>query len=193
MSLNEKESDVAGLTINRPQHTPSKINHSNILPTIEDADSVHSMTPTLTPAVTRSHDDREASPLSPFYSHPTTRYSLEGQKSESKLNINVYDSDVEACLTDSNTNALQSATTTKTNKECTVWPGQRALMEKKKAAKRQKGCNPMRNLDKRTKLWVKICIAVLFVGIAVGVSIGISKAVGGGVWGPNSGSKPISR
>jgi hypothetical protein len=193
MSLNENESDVAGLSINRPQPTPTRTNHSNVLPTIEDAESVHSMTPTLTPAVTRSHDDREASPLSPFYSHPTTRYSLEGQKSESKLNINAYDSDIEACLTDSNTNALQSTTTTKTNKECTVWPGQRALMEKRKAAMRQKGCNPMRNLDKRTKLWVKICIAILFVGIAVGVGIGVSKAVGGGVWGPNSGSKPISR
>jgi hypothetical protein len=193
MSLNEKESNVAGLSINRPQPTPTKTNHSNVLPTIEDAESVHSITPTLTPAVTRSHDDREASPLSPFYSHPTTRYSLEGQKSESKLNINAYDSDIEACLTDSNANVLQSTTTTKTNKECTVWPGQRALMEKKKAAMRQKSCNPMRNLDKRTKLWAKICIAILFVGIAVGVGIGVSKAVGGGVWGPNSGSKPISR
>lgn len=193
MSLNEKESDVAGLTINRPQPTSTKTNHSNVLPTIEDADSVHSMTTTLTPAAARSHDDREASPLSPFYSHPTTRYSLEGQKSESKININVYDSDIEACLTDSNNNILHPATTTKTNKDCTVWPGQRTLMEKKKAARRQKGCNPMRNLDKRTKLWVKICIAILVVGIAVGVGIGVSKAVGGGVWGPNSGSKPISR
>jgi hypothetical protein len=193
MSLNEKESDVAGITIYRPQPTPTKINHSNILPTIEDADSIHSITQTLTPAATRSHDDREASPLSPFYTHPTTRYSLEGQKSESKLNINVYDSDIEACLPDSHTNGLQSTTTTKTSKECTVWPGQRALLEKKKAAKRQNGCNPMRNLDKRTKLWVKICIAILVVGIAVGVGIGVSKAVGGGVWGPNSGSKPISR
>lgn len=64
-------------------------------------------------------------------------------------------------------------------------------MEKKKAARRQKGCNPMRNLDKRTKLWVKIMIAILFVGIAVGVGIGVSKAVGGGVWGPNNNTKPI--
>jgi hypothetical protein len=193
MSLNEKESDVAGISINRPQPTTAKTNYSNILPTIEDADSVHSMTPTLTPAVTRTHDDREASPMSPFYTHPTTRYSLEGQKSESKLNINVYDSDIEACLPDSKNNVLQSKTTTKTKKECTVWPGQRALMEKKKAARRQKGCSPMRNLDKRTKLWIKICIAILFVGVAVGVGIGVSKAVGGGVWGPNSGSKPITR
>jgi len=193
MSLNEKESDVAGITINRPQLNPTKTNHTNILPTIEDADSVHSITPNLTPAVTRTHDDREASPLSPFYTHPTTRYSLEGQKSESKINIDVYESDIEACLTDSKNNILQLTTTTKTNKECSVWPGQRALMEKKKAARRQKGYNPMRNLDKRTKFWVKICIAILFVGIAVGVGIGVSKAVGGGVWGPNSVSKPISR
>jgi hypothetical protein len=193
MSLNEKPSDVAGITINRPQTTPTKINRSNILPTIEDADSIRSMTPTLTPAATRTHDDRESSPLSPFYNHSTTSYSREGQKSESKLNVNVYDSDIEACLSESNTNALKPITTTKTNTECTVWPGQRALMEKKRAARRQKGCNPMRNLDKRTKLWVKICIAILIVGSAVGVGIGVSKAVGGGVWGSNSGTKPISR
>jgi hypothetical protein len=64
-------------------------------------------------------------------------------------------------------------------------------MEKKKAARRQKGCNPMRNLDKRTKLWVKILIAILIVGIAIGVGIGVSKAVGGGVWGSNNDTKPI--
>jgi hypothetical protein len=192
MSFDEKEPEATAIIINHPQSTPTKNNHANISPTIEDADSVNSITPNLTPAATRRDDDRESSPFSPFYTHPTTRYSLEAQKSESKLNVNVYESDVEACLTDSQTNVLQSSTRTR-NKECTVWPGQRAMMEKKKAAKRQRGCNPLRKFDKRTKIWIKVCIAILFVGIAVGVGVGVSKAVGGGVWGPNSGTKPISR
>src|SRR5271170_7609966 len=100
MSLNEKESDVSGLTITRPQPTRQNTNPSNVLPTIEDVDSVHSMTPTPTPTATCGLKEREASPMSAFYSHPTTRYSIEGQNSESKVNINSYDSDVEACLTD---------------------------------------------------------------------------------------------
>ncbi len=192
MSLNEKEPAISGLTITHPQPTRQNTNQSNVLPTIEDVDSVDSMTPTFTPPASRGPGEREAIYESPFYSHPTTRHSLEGQKNENRLNINNYDSDVEACLPDSNTNVPHS-TMTKTNKECTVWPGQRALMAKKKAARRQKGCNPLRNLDKRTIFWVKILIAILVVGIAVGVGIGVSKAVGGGVWGPNNNTKPIGR
>lgn len=191
MSLNEKESDLSGLTITCPQPTRQNTNPSRVLPTIEDVDSAHSLTPSLTPTATRAADDREPSPFSPFYSHATTRTSIDAHKSESKQNINSYDSDVEACLTGSSTNVLKGATNAKT-KECTVWPGQRTLMEKKKAARRQKGCNPMRKLDKRTKIWVKALIALLVVGIAVGVGIGVSKAVGGGVWSSNSNSKPIS-
>jgi hypothetical protein len=189
MSLNEKE-EVTGLTITRPQPVRQNTNHSSILPTIEDVESTHSATPTLTPTRSHTNDDRETSPFSPFYSHPTTRYSLEASKTESKQNINIYESDVEACLTDSN---LQHSSTHKMNKECTVWPGKKALMEKKKMArKHRKGCNPMRNLDKRTKLWVKILIALLVVGLAVGVGVGISKAVGGGVIGSDNRTKPIS-
>jgi hypothetical protein len=190
MSLNEKEG-VAGLSITRPQPTLQTTNYPNVMPTIEDVESTHSGTPTLTPTRSRTADERETSPFSPFYSHPTTRYSLEANKSESKQNINLYESDVEACLTDSNTNVLSTAHT-KTNKECTVWPGKQALLEKKKAARRRKGCNPMRNLDKRTKIWVKILIGLFVIGTAVGVGVGISKAVGGGVWNSGMGAKPIS-
>ncbi|KFY45309.1 hypothetical protein V494_01011, partial [Pseudogymnoascus sp. VKM F-4513 (FW-928)] len=69
------------------------------------------------------------------------------------------------------------------NKECTVWPGQKALKEAKLAEKRRTECwNPMRGLDKRTKFWVKIAIAAVIVGLAVAVGLGITKAVHGGVW-----------
>ena len=43
-------------------------------------------------------------------------------------------------------------------------------------------CGCMTALNKKTKLWVKILIALVVVGIAVGVGVGVSRAVGGGVW-----------
>jgi hypothetical protein len=153
-----------------------------MLPTIEDVDSTHSLTPTLTPSARRSNDERETSPFSPFYSHPTTRRSLEAQKSESKQSINVYESDLEAGLSDSKTNVLHTRTTSRSAKDCTVWPGQRALREQKRAARQQNGCNPMRNLSKKTRIWVKIVFGLLIIGLAVGIGVGISKAVGGSVW-----------
>jgi hypothetical protein len=185
MSLNEKAPEVTGL-ITSPQNLRLPSNRSDVLPTIEDVDSTHSLTPTLTRSASRSNDDRETSPLSPFYSHPTTRHSLEAQKSESKQNINVYESDVEACLTESKANVLHTRVASRSAKDCSVWPGQRTLKEQKKAARRQNGCNPMRNLSKRTRFWIKILIGLLVVGLAVGIGVGISKAVGGGVWKSNS-------
>jgi hypothetical protein len=103
------------------------------------------------------------------------------QKSESKQTINVCESDLEACLTDSKGDTQQLRTPCRT-KECAVWPGKRTLKAQMKAGRRQRGCNPLRNLGKRTRIWVKIVIGLLIVGLAVGIGVGISKAVGGGVW-----------
>jgi hypothetical protein len=182
MSLNKKEAEVSGLTITRLQPALQDLKAVNILPTIEDADSAHSMTPSLTPTLTRN--EKEASPFS------TT--GLNVPNSESKQNINSYDSDVEACLTGSSANVLQSSVNSKGKNDCTVWPGKQALKAQKKAARRQRGCNPMRNLSKRTRIWVKLFIALLVIGIAVGIGIGVSKAVGGGVWSSLDKTKPIS-
>lgn len=187
MSINEKETPQV-LTITRPVPSRQPSHRSDILSTIEDVDSTHSLTPTRTP--TARDNDRETSPFSPFYSHPQTRNSLDAMKSESKLNINVYDTDLEACLTNSKTNVLSPQQTTKTfgltrtNKSCTVWPGTQELKERNKLARqaRMNRYNPMRNLDKKTKVWVKIAIALLAVGLILGVGLGISKAVGGGIW-----------
>jgi hypothetical protein len=182
MSLDEKVPEVTGLTITPPQNLRLPSNRSDMLPTIEDVDSTHSLTPTPTRSASHSNDDRETSPLSPFYSHPTTRHSLEAQKSGGKQNINIYESDLEACLSESKTNMLHTRNASRLAKDCSVWPGQRTLKEQKKAARQQNSCNPMRNLSKRTKFWVKILIGLLVVGLAVGIGVGISKAVGGGVW-----------
>ena len=83
------------------------------------------------------------------------------------------------------------------NVECQVWPGQRAMKMKKKAMRREKAkymmCGCMAGLDKRTKIWVKVLIALVVVGLAVGVGVGVSRAVGGGVWkNSTNANSPIS-
>lgn len=71
--------------------------------------------------------------------------------------------------------------------ECQVWPGQSQLNQKRKQMRKAQGkdmmcCGCMAGLNKRTRLWVKILIALVIVGIAVGVGVGVSRAVGGGVY-----------
>jgi len=182
------------LTITRP--SPSRQSSSqgvNIVTIVEDNESTNSLTPTQTQ--NEKHLERGNSAFSPFYSPSPTRVSLEAHKSESKQNINVipsaYDTDVEACLTSQNTQASgRTGGLLKTKKskdmDCTVWPGQKAMKQKKKAMRREQGkygvCGCMAGMDKKTKIWIKILIALLVVGAAVGVGVGISRAVGGGVW-----------
>lgn len=187
------------LTITRPANSRQPSNQSiEVLSTIEDVDSTHSLSPT------RSHNEksheRETSPFSPFYNPAPTRYSLEAQKSESKQNINVinaaYDTDVEA-LTPHTTKNLGLFKSKSGNPECTVWPGQDAMKKKKKAMRRERNkhtvCGCMAGLDKRTKIWIKVLIALLVIGTAVGVGVGVSKAVGGGVWkSSNNSNAPIA-
>jgi hypothetical protein len=186
------------LTITRPTATRSASNQSiEVLSTIEDVDSTHSLSPTHSSRNEKSLE-RETSPFSPFYNPAPTRYSLEKNKSESKQNINVinsssYDTDVEACLTPQKTDATCGGkvsllkSKSRGDMECTVWPGQNALKQKKKAMRRERGkhlmcCGWMAGLNKKTKIWVKVLIALVVVGIAVGVGVGVSRAVGGGVW-----------
>jgi hypothetical protein len=191
-TMDEKSAEVPTtnvLTINRPVNTRQASNQCiEVLSTIEDVDSTHSLSPTQTSHNEKSLE-RETSPLSPFYNPAPTRYSLEAQKSESKQNINIinaaYDTDVEA-LTPYTTNNAGLFTKRSGNPECTVWPGQNAMKMKKKAMRRERSkhmlCGCMASLDKRTRIWIKVVIAVLVIGTAIGVGVGVSKAVGGGVW-----------
>lgn len=151
------------------------------LDTIEDVDSVLTLTPTRT---------RNSSPLSPFYDHHSPApLSQQPTKADSKSHLSTYESDLEAGLSETKTFggtsglALAQKKTSGTNQECTVWPGQKALKEAKLAEKRRTECwNPMRGLEARTKFWAKIAIGAVIVGLAVGVGLGITKAVHGGVW-----------
>lgn len=206
--LDEKSAPASKniLTITRPVPTRQPSNQSmGILSTIEDVESTHSLTPTHTRHNEKSLD-RETSPFSPFYNPTPTRYSLEAQKSESKQNINViqsspYDTDLEACLSPQLTTKSGNMGLLKTrtgNVECAVWPGQKALKQKKKAERRERGtfmmCGGcMAGLSNRARLFVKVAVVLLVIGTAIGVGLGVSKAVGGGIWkSSTNANSPIS-
>ncbi|TGO36330.1 hypothetical protein BHYA_0128g00170 [Botrytis hyacinthi] len=179
--------DTNVLTINRP--TPSRTqSNQSVLSTIQDVDSTHSLSPTHT-RYEKSSLSQETSPFSPFYNPNPTRYSLEAQKSSSKHNIAMYDTDVEACLTPQQTTkggTLLTKAKTGATQECTVWPGQKQMKRKRKAMKKDRLsagiCGCMAGFDRKTRIWIKILIALVVVALAVGVGVGISRAVGGGVW-----------
>ncbi|KAI9683342.1 MAG: hypothetical protein M1829_005412 [Trizodia sp. TS-e1964] len=112
-------------------------------------------------------------PLSPFYTYAPTRHSLDVRKSSSKPSLYI---DIEAAP--SSTPSLEFTQ----SKECAMWPGKQAIVAKQKSALRRGGCHPLARLGRRTKLGVKILIALLIVSAAVGIGVGVTKAVGGGVW-----------
>lgn len=195
MSLTVNEKDGSSV-ITRPVQSrqPSTDNAKLLEPTIlADADSGH----TLTPSTSRTRHEKDASysrdpsPSSAFYLHPTTRYSLEQSRTESKNNLAVYETDLEAGgrLSNSNTNGLIN---TRTKQDCTVWPGQKTLKANHKLHRRKGACNPLRDLSKRNKIIAKVLIAMVLIGLAVGIGVGVSKAVGGGVWKDGNSSSPIN-
>jgi len=123
-------------------------------------------------------------PFSPFYSHPTTRTSFEQRASESKVNIAIYQHDLE-----SGSRIAQSTDIPRSKKDCTVWPG--STSKKSLCCQQRSRWNPLRNLSRRDKLLVKILIVLLVVGAAVGLGIGIAKATGTGIWQSNNSESPI--
>lgn len=149
------------------------------LETIQDVDSQYS----ISPITTRQLLSDASNPFSPFYDHseaPTT-LSLPVDPPISKATTRVYDSDLEAGFVDAD-KKMSSST-----KDCTVWPGQQTLRDAKKREKRRGECwNPMRGLDKKARLILKLLIAAVIVGAAVGIGLGISKAMGAGIWNPDS-------
>lgn len=189
--LNEKDSVQL---ISQPAHTHQPQGQlTNILPTIEDHESIISLTPTL--------DDgapvKEPSPFSAFYNPTPTRRSVEASKSESRANMTLYpsayDTDCETGLSQQKTLASSSQQTIASSyfkKPCTqddaVWPGQNAVKMRQKAEKKQRlkksMCGCMAGFSKKTRIYIKIGIACVIIGAAVAVGLGISKAVGGGVW-----------
>ncbi|KAJ8129521.1 hypothetical protein O1611_g4109 [Lasiodiplodia mahajangana] len=69
--------------------------------------------------------------------------------------------------------------------DSSVWPGQAHWREKALAAERKnRSCQCLARLSKRTRITVKVAILLFIVGVAVGVGFGISKSLGARVWQP---------
>lgn len=175
MYLNEKP--INGTHLAQP-------NPSSLLtlpkPSLDNASSTSSLAPTCEQATpTEEYDPTSQHPFSAFYSHPTTRTSLEQHKSESKDHIKVYEQDLEA-----GSQTFSSSDVPRPSKGYGN-PG-KSKGTKNLCMQKAKGWSPVRNLSKTQALLVKILIALIIVGAAVGIGIGISKAVGAGVWKNNN-------
>lgn len=197
-SIEEKTDDniTNVLTISRP--TPALARQHQILSTIEDIDSTHSMSPPQSPS---GHNEKtlEISPYSTFDNDTRARAAL---TSESKQNINVihhspYDTDIEA-LTPQRTQCSQSKTgllksKCKTNIADSAWPTPQELKQRKKALKKQdmKCCGFWVNMQKRYKALVFIAIALTIIGLGAGLGVGLSRKVGGGVYLHGNPNAPI--
>ena len=136
-------------------------------------------------------------PFSAFYSHPTTRTSLDQAKCESKVNIKIYEHDLEAgsrITTHSNLQEHAAPGAAGMKKQCTMWPGKRQQFKKANISGTIRGsraCAPYRRLTKEQRIALQVILAILIVGAATGLGIGISKACGAGVWKSDNHEAPI--
>ncbi|KAI0157846.1 hypothetical protein GGR57DRAFT_58255 [Xylariaceae sp. FL1272] len=91
---------------------------------------------------------------------------------------NGFDTDIEAVMPVKSTELINRKVTGEhwDNAGGDVWPGQAHWKEKARAARRKnRSCQCMAGLSKRTRVVAKIAIALLVIGIAIGVGVGISK------------------
>jgi len=146
---------------------------STTLATKHNSGSTDTLSSTLSHCTTSNEEQEAQHAFSAFYCHPTTRYSIEQQRSESKIRLDVYNVELERGLGFQSTDRLQDES---------VWPAKQTLQEKALLAKKQRGCAPLRNLSKKQRFWVMMLIGLVVVAAAVGLGVGISRAVGGGVW-----------
>ncbi|PMD34671.1 hypothetical protein L207DRAFT_124577 [Hyaloscypha variabilis F] len=168
-AVNEKaEANTNILTISRPSPARQASNQSiNVMSTIQDIDSVHSMTP---PA-TANNEKFPVATSSPYYNHQT-------QGSESKQNIN------------SKTGLLKKKSATNIDP---AWPGRDQLKMRKKQMKREKACcGWWVGMDSKKKTLIKVLIFLVIVALATGLGIGISKALNTGAWTKSGANTPIS-
>lgn len=127
------------------------------------------------PAVDNEYDPTSMHPFSPFYSYPTTRTSFEQQKSESKVNIAIYQHDLE-----SGSRVAQSVDAPRYPQQSTIWQANQS--QRSLCCQKNKDHRVLRDLSKKKRLLVKLLIAFCVIGAAVGLGIGIAKATGTGIW-----------
>jgi len=189
---NEKaEANTNVLTITRPSPERRASNQSNVLSTIEDIDSTHSVTPPAT-----AHNEKFPNITSSPY------YNPQSQGSESKQNITVvhssFDHDLEAqTLTQQKTEASQSKTGLLKKKSATnvdpAWPGRDQLKMRKKQLKREKACcGWWAGMSSKKRTLIKVLIFLVVVAVATSLGLGISKALNTGAWTKSGANTPIS-
>lgn len=186
MSYNEKH--IVGAEVVRLQ-PPSNPSYNNTLTKTESISNS-----TLYPSSeydATSRDDYPPSsdhPFSPFYSHPTTRTSLEQKKSESKVRFQIYEHDLEAGSRV--TQFTQPEPAQHCQRDDAVWPSDKVRKQHEAMAKSKKHglYSPFRHMSKKQKFWVKVLIAIVIIGAITGLGVGITKAVGGGVFRTSSNS-----
>lgn len=163
MALNEK--GTVGAELETPYGLPKPLYASHGDPSVDSLVSSDVL-----PAADHDPTDRgeydtaSVHPFSPFYSHPTTRTSFEQRASESKINVAIYQHDLESG------SRIESTDIPRAKKECVVWSG--AAQKKSLCCQDRSRWNPLRNLSRRQKLLVKLLIAFLVIGVAVGLGIG---------------------
>lgn len=140
-----------------------------------------------------------ANPYSAFYTHPSTRLSLEQIRGEhGPVTPLQGHHDVEAglsktkpsffCVTRSNSSGKPSteiSTKAITQADTSVWPSRKELEEKAMMVKKEesrKNWNCLGGLSKKHRIMLRVLIGLLVAAVAVGLGVGISRAVGGGVW-----------
>ena len=138
-----------------------------------------------------SRDDYPPSsthPFSPFYSHPTTRTSLEQKRSESKVRFQIYENDLESGSRV--TQFTQPEPAQYSHTDDTVWPSSKVRKQHEAMikSKEHNSYSPLKRLSKKQKFCVKLLIAIVIIGAITGLGVGITKAVGGGVFRTSSNS-----
>ncbi|KAJ6440168.1 homeobox and C2H2 transcription factor [Purpureocillium lavendulum] len=115
--------------------------------------------------------------------------SYSGQTTPRSENVNPFDTDVEAMVTNSSSDkCLRSSVVLTRKNDCQVWPGQDQWKQRAKAAKKQRGrgCTCMSRLSRRNRIAVKVMLVILVVGAAVAIGFGVSKPLGAPIWGDKS-------
>ena len=186
MSYNEKHIVGAEVVHLEPPPKPSYNN------TLTKAESISNST--LYPSSeydATSRDDYPPSsdhPFSPFYSHPTTRTSLEQKRSESKVRFQIYEHDIEAGSRV--TQFTQPEPAQHSHTDDTVWPSSkvRKQHEAMMKSKEHSSYSPFKRMSKKQKFCAQVLIAIVIIGAITGLGVGITKAVGGGVFRTSSNS-----
>lgn len=186
MSYNEKS--IVGAEIVHLEPPPKPLYNNTLTKTESISNS------TLYPSSeydATSRDDYPPSsdhPFSPFYTHPTTRTSLEQKRSESKVRFHIYEHDLEAGSRVTQFTQPEQAQHCRTDDA--VWPSSKVRKEHGAMMKNKEHhtYSPFKHMSKKQKFWAKVLIAIVIIGAITGLSVGITKAVGGGVFRTSSDS-----